>query len=302
MSATQDKLAIGVDVGGTNIRAAIVTSDGKTGKQNHAATPQDNGQLAKPIVLLQVIADCVRHLLGDERIIGVGVGCGGQFNPLTGVMLGTHTDHPDFVNVPFAARLNQALNIPVFVDNDVKAAALAELRIGAGRGYRNIVFVAVGTFIGGAIALDGRLVNGTNGLAGHIGQLVDFHTGEFVEAVAGGVPMGQRAVTEGILQAGQTTEDLFAIARTGSTQAQQFIANTGRALGFALAGVAHLLQPDVILVGGSVGVQLEYLTAINTALEEKLMRNWQHIRALPMQTGTEAGRVGAGLRVFDEMI
>lgn len=256
----QDRLAIGVDVGGTNIRAAIVTPNGETGKQTYAATPQQNGHMAKPPILLQAIADCVKPLLDNRRIIGVGVGCGGQFNPNTGVMLGTHTDHPDFVNIPFAASLSDALDIPVFVDNDVKAAAFAELKIGAGKNYRNIIFVAVGTFIGGALALDGRMVNGTNGLAGHIGQLVNSHTGEFIEEIAGGVPMGRRAIDSGILRHGQTTEDLFTLARDGDAEAQQFIASTGKALGFALAGAAHLLQPDVILVGGSVGVQSEYLT------------------------------------------
>lgn len=301
MSATHDKLTVGVDLGGTNIRAAIVTADGKILAQRQTQTPAQNGHLALPAVLVEAISACIQPLFDNDNIIGIGMGCGGQFNPQTGVMLGINTDHPAFVNVPFATMLQEKLSYPVYVDNDVKAAALAELRCGAGRGYQHIICVAVGTFIGGALVIDGRVVNGASGLAGHLGQIIDFQTGTYIEDIAGGVPLGKRAILQGILNPDQTTEDLFNEARDGSVEAQQFIASTGRSLGFALAGLAHFIQPEVILVGGSVGIQSEYLDAINSGLAEKLMSNWQSIRAIPMQLGTNAGQIGAGLRVFDEM-
>lgn len=301
MFATHNKLAIGVDLGGTNIRAAIVTSDGTILAQRQTQTPAEEGRLAAPALLIDAISVCVQPLLDEGNIIGIGVGSGGQFNPETGIMLGIHIDHPAFVHVPFAAMLQEKLSYPVYVDNDVKAAAFAELKCGAGRGYQHIICVAVGTFIGGALIINGQLVNGTSGLAGHVGQIMDFTTGTYIEDIAGGVPMGKRAIQHGLLQANQTTEDLFHKAKEGNTDAQQFITQTGKSLGFALAGLAHFVQPEIILVGGSVGIQPEYLAAINSGLAEKLMSNWQSIQAVPMELGTNAGQIGAGLRVFDEM-
>lgn len=300
MSANPARVAIGVDLGGTNIRAAVITPEGVITARNRIATPLRDGQLAPPLALVEAIADCVRPLLDTPGIVGIGVGSGGQFNPETGMMLGINTDHPDFINQPVAVMLAERLSHPVYIDNDVKAAAFAELRCGAGRGFRHIICAAVGTFVGGALILDGQVVNGANGLAGHLGQLVDYQTGMYLEDIAGGVPLSRRATAAGLLQPGQTTEDLFAQARAGHVEARHFIHETGLALGYALAGLAHFIQPDIILIGGSVGLQPEYLEAINAALQEKLLTNWQSIRALPMQLGTDAGQIGAGLRVFEE--
>lgn len=301
MSATHARVAIGVDLGGTNIRAAVVTEQGEILDQNRLRTPVDDGQLALPSVLVEAITECVEPLLEKHDVIGLGMGCGGQFNPETGVMLGINTDHPAFVNVPLADMLRDRLSLPVYIDNDVKAAAYAELKIGAGSGYQHIICVAAGTFIGGALILDGKIVNGARGLAGHLGQMLDFQTGILIEDIAGGFPLGQRAIRAGLLNREQTTQDLFTMARAGHHEAQQFIAHAGRALGYALVGLAHFIQPEVILVGGTVGIQREYLDAINESLGERLMSNWQSIRAIPMQLGTEAGQIGAGLRVFDEL-
>ena len=301
MFAKHDKLAIGVDLGGTNIRSAVVTSAGEILVQEQIHTPAQDGRLAPPNILIEAICECVHPLLDNGNIIGIGIGSGGQFNPHTGVMLGVHTDDQAFVNVPFAKLLATKLSYPVFVDNDVKAAAYAELKCGAGRGYQHVICVAVGTFIGGALVLDGQLVHGASGLAGHLGQILDFQSGQYIEEFAGGVPIGNRAIQHGLLKSTQTTAELFEIARDGNEDALHFIQDAGQALGIALAGLAHFIQPEVILVGGSVGIQPEYLDAMNRGLRDKLMSNWQSIEALPMQLGTNAGQIGAGLRVFDEI-
>ena len=296
-----DKLAIGIDLGGTNIRAAIVTREGHILAQEHRPTPASAGRLAPPAELVQAMADCAAPLLQQVDAIGVGVGSGGQFNPHTGVMLGVHTDDPAFVNVPMASMLQEKLALPVFIDNDVKAAALAELRCGAGRGFRHMICIAVGTFIGGAVVIDGRVVHGSKGLAGHVGQLLDYETGLFIEDVAGGIALSQQAIASGLLPSGQTTIDLFALAADGHAEASAFIQAAGYRLGTALAGLCHTLEPEAILVGGSVGLQPLYLDAINIGLSTHLMANWRSIQAVPMQLGTEAGQIGAALRAYEEL-
>jgi glucokinase len=301
MSKKHDKLAIGVDLGGTNIRASLVAPNGEILLQEQTLTPAKQGNLAPPSDLLNAIYACVHPLLSQKNILGIGIGSGGQFNPQTGVMLGIHTGDTRFVNVPFASSLEDRFSLPVFVDNDVKAAAFAELKCGSGESYNHIICVAVGTFIGGALILNGQLQHGASGLAGHLGQLMDFKTGQYIENIAGGIAMSNQAIRNGILQPNETTKTIFTLARSGNIQAQAFIHKTGKSLGIALAGIAHFIQPDIFLIGGSVGIQAEYLAAINSGLDEGLMDNWKSTRAIAMRLGTNAAQIGAALRVFEEI-
>lgn len=303
MSAKHANYALGIDIGGTNIRAAIISPEGTIIQQEHRPTPRTpDDHMGLPDDLLAAIADCARPLLATEhRIIGVGVGCGGQFNPKTGVMLGVNTGHPAFINIPFAEHLQNALGLPVFADSDVKTAAFGELRAGAGRNYQHLICVAIGTGIGGAIILNGELVQGNAGLAGHLGQFPDFHTGELIEDITGGHALGKRAIAKGIIQAGQTSEHLFQKLRTCDAAAIHHVTTAAQALASVLVGLAHTLDPQVILMGGTVGVQPEYIDILNAELGAQLMKNWQSIRAIPMQLGTNAGKIGAGLRVFEEL-
>jgi glucokinase len=304
MSAKHAEYALGIDIGGTNIRAAIISRDGEILQQEHRPTPRTpDDHMGLPDDLLAAIAECARPLLTtSHKIIGIGVGCGGQFNPKTGVMLGVNTGHPAFVNIPFAQRLQDLLGLPVFADSDVKTAAYGELRAGAGRDYQHLLCVAIGTGIGGALILNGQLVQGASGLAGHLGQFPDFKTGELLEDITGGNALGKRAIAKGILQPGQTSEHLFQNLRAGDSAAILHVTTAAQALAAVLVGLCHTFEPQAILMGGTVGVQPEYIEILNTELNIQLMKNWQSIRAIPMQLGTDAGKIGAGLRVFEALI
>lgn len=308
MSARPGSFAIGVDVGGTNIRAALVDAEGVIRARQVDATPYSGDTLAPPTELVEQVAACVERLTAttglDLPVIGLGMGCGGRFDPQTGVLLGSTTWSADCDDFPMAKTLYERLQLPVFVDSDVKAAAYAELRVGAARAYRHVICVGVGTGIGGALIIDGALWHGSSGIAGHIGQIPAYDTGEFIEDVAGGTALSQSAIRGGVLQPGQTTKDLFALVRSThshSQAAQTLIDRAGACLGRALAGLVHTLEPEAVLMGGGVGVQPEYIAAVNQGLETCLMRNWSHIYAQPMQHGADAGQIGAALRVFVEL-
>lgn len=302
MCAQRSVKALGIDLGGTNIRAAVVDASGTILARRRIATPDEAGALAPPAQLVAAMRDCAAPLLVEyPDCAALGVGSGGQFNTATGMMRGINTDDPRFVDYPIGAELHAALGLPVCIDNDVKMAAYAELKLGAGRGLQHLICVAVGTGIGGALIVNGDLFQGTSGLAGHLGQIPDAQSGTEIEALAGGVPLGRIAQAQGVLSTHETTEVLFAKARAGDAAAAQVIEHAGQALGRVLVGLAHALEPQRILLGGSVGIQPEYLTAINRALEAQLMPAWRSIRAVPMQLGTDAGQIGAGLRAIAEL-
>lgn len=292
--------ALGFDLGGTNIRAAVVGLDGRIVAREHAPTPYTGGQLAIPAAWVETMAHLAAPLLAVFPVMGVGLGAGGQYDPATGVLRGIMTGDPRFVNYPLGERLHESLRLPVYVDNDVKAAALAELHYGAGRGLRHLLCVGIGTGIGGALILDGRLYHGSSGLAGHIGQMLTLDAGHWLEAVGGGEALRWEAEASGILREGETGEILFIKARAGDSHARALLQSAAAQVGRALAGLAHVLEPEAILLGGTVGVQPEVIAAVNAELRAHLLPNWQHITARAMQLGPDAGQIGAAARVFVE--
>lgn len=302
MYAQRNANVIGVDLGGTNVRAGVVSSEGEIVARQRIATPNEDGMFGPPERLIDAIAECIAPLLAAyPECRAIGVGSGGQFNPATGNCLGTNTRDARFVGFPMAQRLRDRLGLRVFIDNDVKMAAYGEMRKGGGRAFADWLFVAVGTGVGGAVVLQGNLYHGRSGLAGHLGLFPDPQTGAHIESIAGGVPLGNAARERGIIEPDETTEDLFRRARRGELQAAECIRGAGECLGRVLAGLVHTLDPECIVAGGSVGIQPEYLAAINAALEATLMPAWRSVRAVPAQLGTDAGLIGAGLCALDEI-
>ena len=296
MSAPQNAKVIGVDLGGTNVRAAVISASGAIIERRRAATPYESGVFGPPMRLVEAVASCVRPLIdAHPECKAVGVGSAGQFNPITGRCLGINTRDPQFVDFPMSELLADALNTEVCIDNDVKMAAYSELKLGAGRGRSNWLFVAVGTGIGGALILGGQLYHGMSGLAGHLGLFPDPQSGDHIESIAGGVPLCRGAQKQGIIAPHETTETLFEQARAGDTVAADFISAGASALGRVLAGLAHTLEPELILMGGSVGIQPEYLAAVAAALQSTVLPAWRPVRVAPAQLGTDAGLIGAGL-------
>lgn len=302
MCAHQNGNVIGVDLGGTNVRAGVVSPQGEIGARQRIATPNEDGMFGPPERLIEAIAACVAPLLAaSPDCKAIGVGSGGQFNPATGHCLGTNMRDPRFVGFPMAEHLRDRLGLKVFIDNDVKMAAFGEMRKGGGQAFTDWLFVAVGTGVGGAVVLDGKLFHGRSGLAGHLGLFPDPHSGAHIESIAGGVPLGNAAREKGIIGPDETTEDLFGRARRGDLRAAECIRGAGECLGRVLAGLVHTFDPECIVAGGSVGIQPEYLAAINAALEATLMPAWRSVRAVPAQLGTDAGLIGAGLCALDKI-
>lgn len=292
--------ALGLDLGGTNIRAAIVTLEGQIVARAYAPTPYTSGQLAIPAAWVETIAHLAAPLLAAFPVVGIGLGAGGQYNPTQGLLRGIMTGDPRFVDYPIASRLTESLRMPVYVDNDVKMAALAELHYGAGRGMRHLICVGVGTGIGGALILDGKLYHGSSGLAGHIGQMLSFESGHWLEAIGSGEALRWEAEADGIIQEGETGETLFLLVRAHNAGARALVREAAAQVGRALAGLAHVIEPEGLLIGGTVGVQPEFLEALNSGLRAALMPNWRHITAQAMLLGPDAGQIGAAARVFSE--
>jgi glucokinase len=229
-------VAMAVDIGGTKIAAGRVTAHGEV--LAHDAVPT-GGRDAE--ALWARIATLVDSIRGRDEVV-CGVGCGGPMQP--GGTTVSPLNIPQWRDFPLGERLADLLSLPVAVDNDAKALALGEGWCGAARGERNFVAMVVSTGVGGGIVLDGRLLDGAGGNAGHIGHVV-------VEPAGRVCACGGR----GCLEAEASGTSIAAITGRPAAQASAAMRErTGVLVGRAVASVANLLDLRLAVVAGSVAL------------------------------------------------
>lgn len=295
----------GVDLGGTKLLALTLGARGET----RTSVLQSTAVAAGPARVLVQLGEAVAAALGGELPAAIGVGVPGQVDPDTGVCWFSPNLH--WREVPVAASLKQRFDVPVVVVNDVHAAAVAEHRRGAGRGYRHLVVVTVGTGIGGALVLDGALYRGAGGVAGELGHFTVDPQGYAcncgnvgcLETVAAGPAVARsarEAATTGSLLWGQHRLDaraVFAAARQGDECALAVVSAAAAQLGTVLAGVVNLLNPELVVIGGGVAGAGELLLGpVRAEIRRRsLPRAAATVEVVPARLGPEAGALGAAL-------
>jgi glucokinase len=282
---------IGVDLGGTKILAGVVDASGGVESTLELPTPTSS-QAALVDALVGVVEE-----LRTPQVAAAGFGIPTRVDPKTGVAIGA-------VNIPLHRlslrdEIGSRLGMPVGAVNDGGAAALAELRLGAGRGATNLVMLTLGTGVGGGVVIDGQLYRGWAEL-GHMVIVVD---GEpclgacsgrgHLEAYCSGPAADRIAVRE--LGHGATSHDLVA-------QAHPALTEIGHYLGCAIGSLVNLFNPETVVIGGGFGIAAsEYLLAPArlAVLREALAPGGQEVRLALAELGPAAGMIGAGLVAFE---
>jgi glucokinase len=298
--AVSESRAIGVDVGGTKILAGVVSRTGTVGHRVERQTPTTSAG-----DILGALDDVVGELLAPD-VVAVGVGVPVNLDPKTRIAY-------QATNLPLAgadirASLGASTGLPVGVENDGNAAALAEWQVGAGRGTTDLVMLTLGTGVGGGLVLDGSLYRGWFE-AGHV--VVDVggppcqgncHGGGHLESLASGRAAdlaarrlyGERADAR-VLVRRATEGDADAIAE---------LVKIGRVLGAAIGSFVNLFYPDVVVVGGGFGSAAGELLlgpARQSARGEAMEPADRTLRIVAAELGPEAGVIGAGLVGFSEL-
>ncbi|HET9069918.1 MAG TPA: ROK family protein [Amaricoccus sp.] len=297
-------LAIGVDLGGTQLRAALVAPDGRIEARQAVATRAGDGPEAVLDQIAEAVATVARAAPG-QRIRGVGVSAPGPLDTGRGVALRLPT-LAGFTDFPLAEALARRLGLPVRLENDGIAACLAEWRLGAGQGRQNLVYVTLSTGIGGGVIADGRVLRGRMGLAGHVGHMTIVKDGALCpcgnrgcwEAYAAGPAFAARASA----RAGHPLDAaaVFAAADAGDPLAQELVAEEADLVGVGLANLLHLYSPEIIVLGGGLASRFEALRpGIAARLAASAMPAFRDVPLAPAALGGNAGLVGAGLLVLD---
>jgi predicted NBD/HSP70 family sugar kinase len=247
---------VAVDLGGSQLRVATGDEAGRLAAR-HSAPIAANPQ---PEAVAGAIAAAAMLLLEARRPAAAGLACPGLIDPTRGVVMAAR--NLGWREVPLAEVLSARLGCGVVLENDVNLAALGEAAFGAGKGCRHIAFLGVGTGVGAGLVLDGRLHRGARFAAGEVGRLPSGFAGAsglelLVEDVASGPAILRRARDAGVTAA--TTADVFTAAAAGDDRAARAVREAARALALAVAAIAAIADPELVIVGGGVAQQGEAL-------------------------------------------
>lgn len=312
---------IGIDVGGTNVKIALVDDNGKIIYSNSVPTYAKMGYEYTVNNIKQAIRDLMKETnTTPSDIEGIGFDFPGQVDCKTGVVK-LAPNIPGWVNVPIAQMIEDEFHIPTRIDNDVRCAALGELKFGAGRGCENFICITVGTGIGSGIVINGKVVRGATNAAGELGHIkLQMNGGPIcgcgdtgcLEAFASGpaiVAMAQDYIKGGkstkfremaAAEGGEITPYMVAkAAEEGDPVAKRIFEIVGEYIGIGLTSVINLLNPERVIIGGGVAESGELLLApIRKTIKERAMVvAGNAVEIVPAQLGNSAGVIGASMLI-----
>jgi glucokinase len=316
---------LGIDLGGTKILCGVVGSDHRILGRAKRPTPAKEGG---PAILEAIVAGVDEALrvarLTRQDIAGAGIGSPGPLDTNAGVIL--FSSNLNVKNYPIGPELAAALDRPVLVQNDVRVGGYAEFRLGAGRGYRDIIAAFVGTGIGGCVILGGEIVTGSTSNAGEIGHIIVKAGGPrcgcgargCMEALASKTAIGrrvQKAVRKGLptvlgdkmarkggrLKSGDLAEAVAA----RDLVALKEVHRAAHYLGLGLGSLINVLGPEIVIIGGGVAGALgqPYIDLVRTSARSQALTDPDGlIRIESAALGDDAGMLGAALLAREKFV
>lgn len=293
---------LGIDIGATNTRIAVVNAQGDIVENEHLPS-----QMASGRPFFEIVGQRAYNLGAKFGVKTVGVGSAGQIDRHTGSYLpGLYPDAP-WVGVPLREIIQTAVNLPTFVDNDCKISAYAELKVGQGKGLQDFISLTIGTGLGGGIVASGQLVQGAQGVAGHVGHISIEPNGPqcacgnhgCLELYASGTAVAKRA--SALLQEEVSSPQVFERAVQGDAKALTIIREMADALGRGLGAMANLLNPEIFILGGSI---LEWYFLLEDTIHASFARSVMNgLQNTPIRCSELQGRggvIGAALYGFEQ--
>lgn len=304
--------ALGIDIGGTQLRAAVVEPSGRIVDRDRRPTPAED-----PTSLVESLAGVLAEARERHGPLPVGIGIAGLVTADGTVRYGPNIGIRD---LPLAALLHERTDLEVVVANDASVAALGEQRAGAARDHREVVLVTLGTGVGGGVVVRGRLLTGAGGFAGELGHVVVAEGGRpcpcgnrgCIEAYASGSAIGalarDRLVDPTTVSSLRELDhvagpEVTAAARSGDGVAIEVLTEAGSWLGVALASVVNVLDPEVVLLGGGAAAASSpwLLPAASDSMAAHLVGSrWRTPPPVRLaELGDDAGVVGAAMLALD---
>ena len=312
----EQPLAIGLDVGGSKVGGVLMAADGAVRSSLRHETPADDVD-----AVLETVVLVAKRLGAAGPAAAIGVGAAGMVEHETGAM--RWAPNIAWREIPLRDLVAERTGLPCIVDNDANTAAWGECRFGAARGLRHVLVVTVGTGIGGGIVQDGALYRGAHGFAAEIGHVIVEPDGPLCgcgnrgcwEQVAGGQALDRMAEEAARLEpdgpiaraAGGATasgRDVVEAAAGGDPEAARMLEAVGGRLGEGLAGLANVLDPEAIVVGGGMAeIGPPFLDPARARFLETVEApdHRPEIPILPATLGNDAGAIGAATMALESL-
>lgn len=316
MQEAADRSVLAIDLGGTQIRAAHIDPDSAVSCRRAVPTHDEEGVEAVIRRICRLAADVreAAHAEGREEPVGIGISSPGPLDPWRGIVVAT-PNLAGWRDVPLADVVEDALGLPTFLERDTNVAVMAEWRHGAALGARDAIYVTVSTGVGGGVIVDGRPLAGPDGTAGEVGHLTVELDGPLcgdgkpghVEAIGSGTGIARGA--ERLLAAGGAP-GLAAILTDGAEPDARLVAQAAdagdvdcralldrawEAVGAMCASLVNLLNPEVIVIGGSIAEHRpELFDAVTREIERRAFAlPARRVRVVPPRFGDDVSLVGA---------
>lgn len=299
-------VVLGIDIGGTKIAGGLVNEmTGQVLWQDRVSTHAKEGGMA---VLLRAMELARRASVEAANLNlptpkAIGIGAGGQIDPVTGIVLSATDVLPGWAGTRLRDAFESALNIPAFVNNDVNALAIGESRFGAGRGLSNLVYIALGTGVGGAIISGGRLHQSHTGVSGELGHLILVPDGLpctcggrgcLEQYTCGPALLRQYRAFGGDPDLAEGVPLAHLARRDSNGPAAHAIAQAAEYLGLGLISLANLLGPERIIIGGGMAeIGDLLLEPARRLLASRALPAVRQTPVVPAALGADASLIGA---------
>ncbi len=282
---------VGIDLGGTSIKIGRFTADGRCVKHFRIPTPQPS----TPEAVLDAMVRGISQIVSDfSKLQGIGVGTPGPVDG-SGRVARLAINLDGWKDIPIAGWLQSKTGLPTILGNDANCAGLGEAWLGAGRKYRNMIMLTLGTGVGGAIILNGQLFTGPQGTAGELGLITLKPSGPVCNSGNRG-SLEQYTSAQAIRrETGVEPEEWGKRAAAGDAVAIEFWQKYGRYLGVGLTSLIYVLTPELIILGGGLSASSTYFlpTAQQEIDERVLFPSRQGVKIVTAELGNRAGMLGA---------
>lgn len=281
---------IGIDLGGTAIKLGRFDRAGNCLKSLTVPTPQP----AKPDAVLATFVDAIAQIDPNQEAGAIGIGTPGPTDA-AGRVATVAINLEGWVNIPVAPWLEKRCDRPVILANDANCAGLGEFWLGAGADFQNLILLTLGTGVGGAIILDGKLFTGHHGTAGELGLITLNPDGPVCNSGNNGSMEQYLSVPAIRRRTGMEPKEVGDKATAGDPEAIAFWQTYGQELGAGLTSLIYVLTPQAIIIGGGVSASTHFfLPSALAEIERRVLPSSRHdLKLLTASLGNRAGMVGA---------
>lgn len=309
---TSSEFIIAVDLGGTNLRAASISSDGVIHNQNKARTPRTDQPDDMVRAIIEAVHECGERTTGEGGSVrALSVAVPGTIDARTGTVLKI-PNVPSLTGFALGEALQAAGGVPVVLENDANAAAMGEVWQGAARGRADVIMLTLGTGVGGGIVRDGELWRGAHGAAGELGHIT-------VEAYGEPCPCGSRGCLEVYASATAmvrlareagvgggatlTSREVYERAQRGELEARETFRLMGSYLGVGIASLTNTLDPEIVVIGGGAAAGWDaFIEHVRREVQARAFSTaGKNVEIVQAVCGDDAGILGAAYVAFKSL-